>query len=87
MTDTENDRSDAPAEEPGLEARLERLDQIVGALEADELELDRALALFEEGIGHIRKAEAILSATELKVEELLGDGADGRTGPFDEDEG
>lgn len=72
--------------EPGLEARLRRLDEIVSALEADELELDRALALFEEGVTHVRKAEEILSATELKVEELLGDGSDGQTRPFDEDE-
>lgn len=73
-------------EEPGLEARLERLDAIVSALEADELELDRALALFEEGIRHVRRAEAILSATELKVEELLGGGDEGHTRPFATDD-
>ena len=41
---------DAPVEEPGLEGRLRRLEQIVSALEADDLELERALALFEEGV-------------------------------------
>ena len=33
-----------------LEARLRRLEEIVGNLETEELELDRALALFEEGV-------------------------------------
>ena len=73
----------ASKEELSLEGRLERLEQIVGALEADELELERALKLFEEGIRHVRRAEKVLSETELRVEELLGDGADARTRPFE----
>ena len=56
----------------GLEARLRRLEEIVSALEVDDVELERALALFEEGIGHVRHAEQILARTELRVEELLG---------------
>ena len=58
-------------EEPGLESRLERLDQIVSALEADDLDLEKALALFEEGVAHVRAAERILAEAEMKVEELL----------------
>jgi len=58
-------------EEPGLESRLERLDQIVSALEADDLDLEKALALFEEGVAHVRAAEKILAEAEMKVEELL----------------
>ena len=58
-------------EEPGLESRLKRLDQIVSALEADDLDLEKALALFEEGVAHVRAAEKILAEAELKVEELL----------------
>ena len=60
-----------PAEETGLEGRLRRLDQIVAALEADDLDLERALVLFEEGVAHVRAAERILAEAELKVEELL----------------
>ena len=59
------------AGDPSLEQRLERLGRIVEVLEADEVELDQALALFEEGIGHVREAERILAAAELKVEELV----------------
>ena len=64
------DRTPAP-EEPGLEPRLKRLDQIVSALEADDLDLEKALALFEEGVAHVRAAEKILAEAEMKVEELL----------------
>lgn len=76
------DEGSAP-DEAGLERRLERLEAIVAALEADDLELDRALALFEEGITHVRRAEAILATTELRVEELLGNGAQARTRDFE----
>jgi exodeoxyribonuclease VII small subunit len=58
-------------EEPGLETRLRRLDQIVSALEVDDLDLEKALALFEEGVAHVRAAEKILAEAEMKVEELL----------------
>jgi exodeoxyribonuclease VII small subunit len=59
---------------PSLEARLRRLEEIVGQLETDDLELDRALALFEEGVTHVKEAEGALAAAELRVEELLGEG-------------
>jgi len=63
-----------PDEALGLEARLRRLEQIMGQLEADEVDVEKALALFEEGVGHVRAAERILAETELRVEELLSSG-------------
>lgn len=69
-------------EGPSLEARLKRLEEILTQLEADELELERALGLFEEGVGHVRAAERILAQTELRVEELLG--SEGATRPLEE---
>ncbi|MFO8173394.1 MAG: exodeoxyribonuclease VII small subunit [Gemmatimonadota bacterium] len=71
-------------EGPSLEARLRRLEEIVGQLETEELELDRALALFEEGVTHVKEAEGSLAAAELRVEELLGES--GRTRPMEEEE-
>ncbi len=69
------DRADpSAAADPTLEERLRRLEEIVEALDADDLELDRALALFEEGVGHIRRTEALLAEVELRVEELIGEG-------------
>jgi exodeoxyribonuclease VII small subunit len=69
-----------------LEGRLRRLEEIVGRLESEELNLDEALALFEEGIGHVREAESSLAAAELRVEELLGEGESLTTRPLDEEE-
>ncbi len=67
---------------PGLESRLRRLEEILSRLEADEVDLEHALELFEEGVRHVREAERILARTELRVEELLGDDT---TRPFEED--
>ncbi len=68
---------DGPTEdgqdELSLEARLRRLDEIVSALEGGDVELERGLALFEEGGRHIREAESLLSEAELRVEELVGE--------------
>ncbi|HUG39071.1 MAG TPA: exodeoxyribonuclease VII small subunit [Longimicrobiales bacterium] len=57
--------------EPGLEERLARLEAIVERLEHEDLELEEALALFEEGIGHVREANAALERTRLRVETLV----------------
>lgn len=54
-----------------VEERLRRLDDIVAALDAEDVELEQSLALFEEGIRHVRAAERLLSAAELRVEELI----------------
>jgi exodeoxyribonuclease VII small subunit len=79
--------TDATEKEPTLEGRLRRLEEIVGQLEAEDLDLERALALFEEGVAHVREAETALSAAELRVEEVLGMGEDLRTDPLREGEG
>jgi exodeoxyribonuclease VII small subunit len=68
---------------PDLEARLRRLEEILASMESDEVALEEALRLFEEGVGHVREAEKVLSEAELRVEELL---ADGRTRPLEVDE-
>lgn len=69
-----------------LESRLRRLDQIVAALEGGDVELERGLALFEEGVGHIRKAEALLAQAELRVEELVGQAEGLHTRPLEDGE-
>ncbi|NNF29121.1 MAG: exodeoxyribonuclease VII small subunit [Gemmatimonadetes bacterium] len=66
-------------DEASLENRIRRLEAIVAALDSDTLELEQALALFEEGVIHVRKAQEILAEAELKVEELIGrDGEEAR---------
>ncbi len=70
---------------PSLEERLKRLEEIVRSLEAADLEMDAALELFEEGVEHVRGAEATLGVAELKVEELLGPETDPVIQPLEED--
>jgi exodeoxyribonuclease VII small subunit len=60
----------------GLQDDLERLDAIVRALEQEELDLDRALALFEEGVTRLRDARTHLAAAELRLSQLR-EAADG----------
>jgi exodeoxyribonuclease VII small subunit len=50
---------------------LARLEEIVRRLEADDVELDAALALFEEGVTRLRAARDRLAAAELKVQSVL----------------
>jgi exodeoxyribonuclease VII small subunit len=52
---------------------LARLEEIVRRLEADDVELDAALALFEEGVTRLRAARERLAAADLKVQSVLED--------------
>jgi exodeoxyribonuclease VII small subunit len=59
--------------DPTLEKRLDRLDEIVHALEREDLELEQAMRLFEEGIGHLRHAQELLNNAELRIERLVAE--------------
>jgi exodeoxyribonuclease VII small subunit len=72
------------AKELSLEARLRRLEEILARMESDQVPLEEALDLFEEGVAHVREAERVLAVAELRVEELL---ASGRVKPLEVDEG
>jgi exodeoxyribonuclease VII small subunit len=63
------------AETGGFAQDLERLEQIVRRLEAEELDLDEALRLFEEGVERLRVARERLSAAEVRVRQVLADQA------------
>ena len=59
----------------GFALDLERLEQIVRRLEAEELDLDEALRLFEEGVERLRAARERLSVAEVRVRQVLADQA------------
>ncbi|HEX9581082.1 MAG TPA: exodeoxyribonuclease VII small subunit [Gemmatimonadales bacterium] len=61
---------------PSFRDELERLEVIVRSLERDDLDLDRALALFQEGVERLRSARALLERSELTVRRVL-EAADG----------
>ena len=54
-----------------FEKRLARLEAIAAELESGELELARALALFEEGVEQLRAAAEELTQAETRVQTLI----------------
>ena len=62
---------------------LNRLEEIVRRLEADDVELDAALALFEEGVARLRAARERLASAEVKVQEVLEQAGDQRLTDLD----
>ena len=64
-------KAEAGSSTPALAEELARLEEIVRKLEADDVELDEALVLFEEGVARLRAARERLTAAELKVQAVL----------------
>jgi exodeoxyribonuclease VII small subunit len=54
-----------------FEASLRRLNEILAALEEQQVGLDASLKLFEEGVELLRSASAELGRAETKVQMLL----------------
>ena len=54
-----------------FERRLARLEEIAKELERENIELSRALELFEEGITCLREATAELAQAEVRVQQLI----------------
>ncbi len=74
-----------------FEQAMERLEAIVEQLEDGELELESALAAFEEGVGLTRRCSELLGAAERRIEILVGEGEKLETRAFadagDDEEG
>ena len=73
-------------QEPTFEGSLKRLEEIVSQLEANKLDLDQSLEIFEEGVKLVRFCAGRLDEAERRVEILLAD-KDGRlrAEPFPEE--
>lgn len=54
-----------------LQDELRRLEEIVRKLEANDLDLDAALALFEEGITRLRAARERLQDAEVRIQRVM----------------
>ena len=59
-----------------FEVSMERLEAIASRLQDEELDLDTALALFEEGVAELRAASAFLTQAETRLKQL-NEAADG----------
>lgn len=56
---------------PSFKKSMSRLNEIVGALEKNDLELEEAIALFEEGLSLVQTCDGQLKNFENKVATLL----------------
>jgi exodeoxyribonuclease VII small subunit len=61
-----------PGSLPEFGRLVERLEEIVRRLEGEELDLDEALKLFEEGVVRLRDARQRLAQAEATVKKVLG---------------
>ena|SRR5581483_12394498 len=73
----------AKDKELSFEDSLTTLEKIVTQLESGELPLEKALELFEEGVGLARRCQTQLEEAERKVELLLRERGEIRTVPFE----
>ena len=62
--------------ESSFRGEMERLEEIVRSLESNDVDLDQALQLFEEGVGRLKTARRLLSESEITVKQVLEE-ADG----------
>ena len=58
---------------PTLGQDLARLEEIVRRLEDDDLALEAALQLFEEGVARLKTAQSRLAVAEARVMQVLQD--------------
>jgi exodeoxyribonuclease VII small subunit len=65
-------------EKPTYETLYARMQAIVARLEAGQLPLDEALALYEEGVAVAAACQRLLDEAELRIQEL-GPGASARS--------
>ena len=59
------------SEKPTFEQSMDRLDQIVSLLERNEIALEQAIGLFEEGLNLVQDLDTQLKGYENKVQELM----------------
>lgn len=64
----------AKNQEATFAEELEQLEKAIRDLEGGKLDLDEALARFEQAVTLTRKLRARLDAAESRIEELLADG-------------
>jgi exodeoxyribonuclease VII small subunit len=77
----------ADAAEPGFDALLVRLREVVQKLESGELSLEQSLAVYEEGVQLARRGQQLLASAEKRVEILVSASGGVQTVPFEEPNG
>jgi len=65
-----------------FEDAMHRLEEIVGQMERSDMDLDKSLSLFEEGVGLVRFCSSKLEEAKKKVEILVKKGDKMSAEPF-----
>ena len=73
-----------PDSEPGFDAILVRLREVVQRLESGDLSLEQSLAAYEEGVQLARRGQQLLATAEKRVEILVSAAGGVETAPFDD---
>ena len=78
---------DQTADEPSFEQSLEKLGEIVQALEEGQLGLSEAMQQHEEGVALLRRCYQVLEQAERRIELVTGtdDGGTPEVEPFDDE--
>jgi exodeoxyribonuclease VII small subunit len=71
MVDEQVPEESGQDEVSSFEEDLRRLEEIVRSLEEGNLELDKSLSLYREGIAAYQRCRRMLDAAELKVRRLV----------------
>jgi exodeoxyribonuclease VII small subunit len=71
-----------------FEQSLGELETLVRKLEDGQLDMDEALAAYEQGLARLKRCHSLLPAAEQKVQQLAGVDADGNAivKPFEVEE-
>jgi exodeoxyribonuclease VII small subunit len=77
----------AEAEVLSFEVALERLEGLVDRLEDGDLPLEESLGVFEQGVALSKQCAAKLESAERKVEQLVREGGEWLTRPFEDARG
>lgn len=75
--------SRAMADEPDFDQLLARLRDVVATLEGGDVSLERALAVYEEGVQLARRAQHVLASAEKRVEILVSAAGGVEVQPFE----
>lgn len=81
-------KSPAKSDEPSFEDAMQRLDEIVSAMESDKMPLEEMIHRYEEGVVLLKACRQHIETARRRVELITQDIDSGKTSlkPFDEDE-
>lgn len=66
-----------------FEAKVKKLEEIVGQIESGKTDLSESIKLFEEGMTLSKECQAALDAADEKIKILMSDGSEEKLEDFD----